>query len=397
MVAPLSSYFHPLARCLLRPMKIAFNAQRLAGQRLGVGRYIEYMVRHWVGLLEAEDELSLFLRRPLLNFSIPLNNRVQAVTLDSRLVGVPWENLRLRRAAASHDVLFCPAYSAPVAFPRPTVVAVHSVTEFEPGLDSWWYRQTYSRLYAHCARAAAGVIVPSEVTKETVVERYHVPRDRVAVIPQGADNIFRPGTPPDVLRAVRQRFFGGDRPYILFVGKCSPRRNIPRLIEAFAELKAREHIPHGLLLFGPNHLGLPLSDICHRLGVHNDVVQTDGTVQEHADLVPIYSAADLFVHPSENEGWSMTTVEAMACGTPVVAMDRGGLAEVARGHALMIQEASIATLAEAMGKVILDREMHKQLGSAARARGAALNWSSITRATLEVVRNAAKGLPVTTT
>jgi glycosyltransferase involved in cell wall biosynthesis len=376
-------------------MRIGFNAQRLAGQRLGVGRYIEYMVRHWSTMLTADDMLSLFVRRPLDWQPTSPRGQIRTVLLESRMSGIPWENLRLRGAIAHEDVLFCPAYTSPVGMRGKTVVATHSVTEVQPGVNSWAYRQTYSRIVAHCARQATAVIVPSAITKESVVDYYGVERERVVVIPQGADDAFQPGTSAELLRATRTQFFGADRPYILFVGKCSARRNIPQLITAFARLKQSAHIPHGLLLFGPNHLDLPLAELCRTLGVEGDVVQTDGVVAHHTDLVPVYSAADVFVHPSEYEGWSMTTVEAMACGVPVIATDRGGLGEVARGHALMVSDPSVDALADAIGRVLSDSALHADLAARARARGMALNWRTITRDTLQVVRNVGSGTSLT--
>lgn len=371
--------------------RIAFNGQRLEGQRLGVGRYVEYLLRHWAGMLEPDEEISLFVRRPLADDLGELHPHLRPVLLESRLDGIPWENLRLRGPARRHDVLFCPAYTGPVAYRGPLVVATHSVNEIVPGLESLRYEHTYARLHRHCARAADRVIVPAEVTRDAVVERYGVPVERIAVIPQGADGTFRPITDPDVLGEVRRRFFGVDRPYLLFVGKCSTRRNIPMLVRAFAELRASRGIPHGLLLFGPNHMGLPLEELCRELGVTDDVVQTDGRVERHSDLVPIYAAADVFVHPSEFEGWSMTTVEAMACGTPVVAADRGGLGEVARGHALMVADPSVSALVDAIGRVLDDEALRSDLTARALARASELSWSSIAGQTLAVVREVAAG------
>ena len=376
-------------------LRIGFNAQRLAGQRLGVGRYIEYMVRHWANRLRDDEDLTLYVRRPLEPIATSKPAQVHTVLRASRMSGIPWENLQLRRAARKDDILFCPAYTGPVFPPVKTVVATHSVTEVEPGLNTWKYKQSYSRLFALCARQAEAVIVPSEITRESVIDYYKVRPDRVVVVPQGADDAFRPGTSADVLSATRTRFFGADRPYILYVGKCSARRNIPGLIEAFAILKRTHRIPHGLLLFGPNHLGLPLDEVCRKLGVVDDVVQTDGVVAKHTDLIPVYSAADVFVHPSEYEGWSMTTVEAMACGTAVVAANRGGLGEVARGHALMVDNPTAEALAEAIGRVLEDTALRKDLQTRARARGEALNWTTLAGNTLEIVRNAASGSSLT--
>ena len=370
-------------------LRIAFNGQRLAGQRLGVGRYIEYMLRHWARLVQADEEVTVFVRRPLEDDLRALHPNVRTVLLDSRMSGIPWENLHLPRAAARHDVLFCPAYSGPVSFTGRTVVATHSVNEIVPGLHTWTYRQSYARLFRHCARRATRVIVPSTAIRDAVVDRYGVPDERVAIIPQGADDAFRPVTDEAVKRAVREKYFGADRPYLLFVGKANARRNIPMLVRAFAALRTSRRIPHGLLLFGPVTDGLPLGDLCRELGLSGDVVQTDGKVDRHTDLVPIYAAADVFVHPSEQEGWSITTVEAMACGTPVIAADRGGLGEVARGHALMMETPSVEALVDAIARVLDDDTLRADLGRRAVARGRALSWSNITRDTLQVVRDAA--------
>jgi glycosyltransferase involved in cell wall biosynthesis len=367
-------------------MRIALNGQRLAGQPFGVGRYIEYLVRHWAELLPDGDELHLFVRRPLSPELANLGPRVKPIVLESNLAGLPWENLVLRGAASKLDVLFCPAYSAPIIFNRPLVVATHSVNETEATAHSWLYSQTYSRLYKYCARRADAVIVPGIATLGAVRQHYGVPASKLHVVHQGADDSFHPIDDVELLRAARVKFFGSNRPYVLFVGKCSPRRNVPLLIEAFARLRATKAFPHGLVIFGPDKCDTPIRELCAKLGVAEDVVQNDGIVEHHRDLVPIYAAADVFVHPSENEGWSMTTVEAMACGTPVIASNRGGLKEVAEGYALMLDPPCVDSLVDAMRKVLSDAALRNRLKRLARERGKALRWVEIARQTLDIVR-----------
>lgn len=374
-------------------MRIAFNGQRLAGQRFGVGRYIEYLLRHWGAQLTPDEAVSLFLRRPPEADLLAMKGQIQSVLLSSRMSGIPWENLRLRGPASRHDVLFCPAYTGPVGYRGKLVVATHSVDHMAAMGNSWLARQTYGRLHRHCARRADAVIVPAESTKGEVVEHYGIPAERIAVVPQGADDMFQPITDQAILRRTRESFFGSDRPYILFVGKCSIRRNIPMLLRAFAELRQTHRIPHGLLLFGPNHVDLPLQQLCLELGITDHVIQTDGKLEHHADLVPIYCAAEVFVHPSSFEGWSITAVEAMACGTAVVASDRGGLGEVARGHALMMAEPSVGALVEAIGKVLSDDTLRQDLQRRARLRGQALRWEVGARDTLNVIRRVAGRSP----
>jgi glycosyltransferase involved in cell wall biosynthesis len=267
------------------------------------------------------------------------------------------------------------------------VVATHSVNETEPAAHGWLYRQTYSRLYRYNARQADAVIVPGERTRKAVAQYYGVPNERLHIVHQGADDAFHPmDDQPELLSATRKKFFGSDRPYLLFVGKGSTRRNIPMLVEAFARLRKEGRWPHGLVLFGPYKGDVPLDDLIRELGVGEDIVQTDGVVEKHSDLAPIYAAADIFIHPSENEGWSMTTTEALTSGTAVIAADRGGLGEVAAGHAYMIQP-SVDSLVEAMRNVLSDDALRADLRRKARERGAALRWDKLALQTLDVIRD----------
>lgn len=367
-------------------MHIGFNGQRLAGQRFGVGRYIEYLLRHWGRVLPPEDTLTVFLRQPLPDGPNEFGPRVETRLLRYGGSGIPWENMHLRRPASKLDVLFCPAYTAPLFYRGPLVVATHSVNEVEQAAQSVLFRNTYWRLYRHSARIADRVVVPGQMTKAAVMSHYGVPEARIAIVHQGADDAFRPLDDPALAEATRRRFFADGRPYVLFVGSGSQRRNIPMLVAAFAALKA-EGFPHGLVLFGPYKGDVPLERILAEHGVAEHVHQTRGVLERHTDIVPVYAAADVFVHPSENEGWSMTTVEAMACGTAVIASRRGGLGEVADGHALMLDTPTKEGLTDALRRVLTDDALRADLQRRSRARGEQLRWDVIARQTLDVVRD----------
>ena len=366
-------------------MRIGFNGQRLAGQRFGVGRYIQYMLMHWAEAMPPQDKLTLFLRQALPDGPDEFGPRVKSALLEYKGSGIPWENMFLRRSAADQDVLFCPAYTAPLYYRKPLVVATHSVNETEDSAHTFLYKQTYSRIYRHSAQIADRVIVPGQRTFDAVKEYYGVPEERIRIVHQGADDTFRPFDDPKEGDATRRRFFKDGRPYVLFAGGASERRNIPMLIAAFADLKAKG-FPHGLVLFGPYKSSTPLSELCASLGVTDDVYQTDGVLEKHSDIVPVYASADVFVHPSENEGWSMTTTEAMACGVPVIASRRGGLGEVADGYALMLDPPNKDCLVAALSSVLSDDGVKAELSRRSRERGAQLRWGVLARQTLDIVR-----------
>lgn len=371
-------------------MKYGINAQRLIGQRLGVGRYIEYLLKSWNKMLSPSESVNLYVREPFDKGSLHLSEAFNVELLQPKLSGSLWEQLLLSNRGKELDVLFGPSYTLPLAYRGKSVVATHSVNETMPGTHSWSYKLTYRKIYQKSAQKADMVIVPCEATKIDLQREYRIPANKIAVIHQGADDDFRPIDDEELLSATRKRLLGVDEPYVLFVGKLSQRRNIPMLISAFAELKKRRNIPHRLLLFGPNHLKIPLRELAESLGISDSVVQTDGKVANHKELVPIYNAADVFAHPSSYEGWSMTTMEALACGTAVVAVNHGGLGEVANGHALMVEEATVETLADAIEQVITDRSLRQELRVKARKRGAAFRWEDTCRQTLDVVRRVAQ-------
>src|SRR5262249_33100285 len=206
-------------------------------------------------------------------------------------------------AARMVDVVFGPSYSLPLGYRGPMVVTIHSINEVQEGTRPWWYPLTFTRVYRASAQKADRVIVPSESVKDDIQRAYGISAEKIAIVPQGADDDFRPVTDEETLRRTRMEQFGEDVPFAVFVGKLSQRRNIPLLIEAFGALVARRpDLPHKLLLFGPNHLNLPLDELVENLGLEDRVVQTDGVLEHHHDLTRIYSAADAYVSASEYEG-----------------------------------------------------------------------------------------------
>ena len=376
-------------------MKIGINVTRLSGQRLGVGRYLEYMLKYWSQMLTPGEEVHAYLREAVSNESIDhlsLSPSIKLKVIGPKLTGTLWENTGMLREARNTDVFFGPSYSLPLlpGKPRKRVVATHSVNQAQAGAHNWWYNFTYAKRDELSARCADSVIVPCDSTADLVVERYKVERKKIVVIPQGADTTFRPLENPQLARETRIRFLGEDVPCVLFVGKLSTRRNIPNLIAAFAKAKRAKNLPHKLLLMGPNHVNIPIADICREHGVADAVVQTDGKFTHHEELIQIYNAADVFVHPSWFEGWSMTTIEALACGTATIAANRGGLGDVARGYAYMVEEPTADALQNALEKVLLDEPLRLELKRLARQRGSAITWEYTMQHTLDVLRDVAK-------
>lgn len=371
-------------------MIIGVNARRLQGQRFGIGRYIEYMLKYWDKILLPSERVNLYVQEPLADHPLQLSDAFTVCPLPPTIQGCVWENLRLPFTAKDVDVFFGPSYTMPLIYSGRAVVATHSVNEIQAGTHPWWYQLTYTPWYRLSAKKADRVIVPSESTRIDVQERYGIPDEKIDVVLEGVDDAFQPMDDQDALRAVRERYFGRDRPYVLFVGKFSQRRNIPMLMEAFGQLKRQHDLPHGLLLVGRNVLGLPLEELAARFGISDSLVHTEGRFASHQEVIAVYNAADLYAYPSAYDGFSLTVVEAMACGIPVVTVNRAALREIAGGCSVMIDEPGVDALADAMYRVLSDPSLRQDLRTKGLERAGSLRWESTASQTLAVLRQVAR-------
>ena len=370
-------------------MRIGVIARRLSGQPFGIGRYMQYLLQHWSEQLRPDEEVVLYTWEELELSELELSDAIRTEVVGPRVLGTLWENVVLPPRARGLDVLFGPSYTIPLAYPGRTVVATHSVNERWEGAHEWWYDLTYSPLYRLSAKRADRVIAPLESTKRDVAEHYGIPPGKISVAEEGASDIFRPLDDPELLRETRLRWLGEDRPYVLFVGKMSRRRNIPSLVRAFARVKREEDLPHALLLFGRNVCDHPLEEMAAELGIADDLVQTEGRVDRHEEVVAVYNAADLYVYPSSYDGFSVTLVEAMACGLPVVTVDRSAMGDIAGGAACTVDRPTPERLAGAMRRVLTDRAYRDEVSRECRERSKEFTWRHCARRTLEVLREVA--------
>ena len=215
-----------------------------------------------------------------------------------------------------------------------------------------------------------GEIAVSHHTAYDLSELYAVPREKVEVIYEGIDQRFQPVTPAEK-EAVRQRYSPA-RPYLLMVGTLEPRKNHRLALDAFAQLKALGY-PHRLLIAGgKGWLFEPISALVASMGLSHDVTFA-GYVPDD-DLPALYSAAEALLMPSLYEGFGFPLLEAMACGTPVIAFRRGSVPElITDGVTGFIAETPQEMQRHAM-QLLHDREMARTLG-ANGARFIARNFS----------------------
>jgi glycosyltransferase involved in cell wall biosynthesis len=285
--------------------------------------------------------------------------------------------------------LFCPSYTIPFGYRGKAVVTMHDAAqELYADSFSWWSRLRFAPLYRYSAIHADAVITDSHASKRDLVTCYRLPEDRVKVIYLAPDEIFRPLRDPRPLSMIRKKYLGDDRPFILYVGKLSTRRNIPTLISAFGQLKQQHRMPHKLLLVGLNYRKIDVTGLAEDCGMACDVAHVDYISDE--DLVLLYNAADLFVFPSSYEGFSLPILEAMVCGVPVVTVNSSALREIAQDAAYLVDAPRADALAHALYQVITEDSLRNDLVGRGLARVASFSWEATAQATLSVLEQVAE-------
>src|SRR5579859_1991035 len=359
---------------------LGVDAQRLVGSRAGVARYLASLLREWAGMELPFGRVTLFAPAVLPGDVLP-----EAHPFEVEVVRGPslrlWGQWQLPRAARGVDLLFCPAYVAPLRYRGRYAVVMHdALLEVLPQAFS---RQALRRrgLYRRSAQRAALVLAPSEASKRDLERVYGLDPGRVKAIRLGVDDRFR-GVTEDDARRVREKLGLGDRPLILFVGKLSRRRNLPSLVQAVAKLRS----DHVLVLAGEDHLGLGLEEVGREAGI-GDRLRVLGFVPDE-DLPALYRAAEIFVYPSDYEGFGIPVLEAMAAGTPAVTLDNSALAEVAGGAAVLLPSAGVDELAGAFEQLAADPALRADYAARGRERAAGFTWAETARRTIDALREA---------
>jgi glycosyltransferase involved in cell wall biosynthesis len=191
------------------------------------------------------------------------------------------------------------------------------------------------------------------------------------------------------LAAVKAKYGVADSPLVVFAGKLSRRRHVPELVRAFALLKRRYRLPHKLLIIGPDYLNLGIGKHIAASGCADDILHF--TFADHDDMPLLYNAADLYVLPTEHEGFSFTIMEAMACGRAVVTLDHASLREGLFDGAHCAASAAPESLCEALAAVLTDAEFRRRLEERALAQIAAFTWERSARLTLRALESVVTG------
>jgi len=368
------------------PKHIVIDCRRLGD--FGIGTYIRNLVQA-LARLDQEN------RYTLITFE---NNPPDITGLGSNFHTVQYERrdtevgqniafpFFLRRLYA--DLVHIPLNSIPYLMPKPYVVTIHDMSSLlfpaQGDVRGAMHRERYRRGAVRASR----IIAVSQSTRRDIESFLQIPTERIRTIYSAPDPSFTID-PPDTSQdqQILQRY-SIQPPFILYAGTIRPQKNVPRLVEAFAVIRSElENHP----LLGNLRLVIIGDELSRYPAVRRAVVATRvEPFVRFLGFVPLdtlkvfYRAATLFAFPSLYEGFGLAPLEAMACGTPVVASDVPALVEAVGDAAELVTPDNLFDVARGLRAVLLDDARRKELSASGRARAQRFDWNYTARATLDV-------------
>lgn len=360
-------------------MIIGIDASRaLRKQRTGTEHYTAEIIKHMVAL-NADHTFRLYAgEAPWGDMA-----KLKGDTIEWRVMpfarGWTLFRLSLEMLTNAPDILFVPAHTLPLIAPKKSLVVIHDI-----GYDHFpdLYRgrdRIYHHMALRLAKRAAHILTISEFTRQDLHEKYKFPLEKITTVHLGFD-------PANFHPIAKDETSPREVPYFFFIGRIEYRKNISRMLEAFAEFKRDTKLPHKFLLAGrPAHGYDTIMETYHSFEkkIQDDIEFLGYTSQEDANRYLRH--CEIFMFPSLFEGFGLPVLEAFASGVPVITSTTSSLPEVAGDAAILVDPWNPVAISDAMVKLAKDKELRQTLIERGLKRHKAFGWDKAAKETLELI------------
>jgi glycosyltransferase involved in cell wall biosynthesis len=246
--------------------------------------------------------------------------------------------------------------------------------------------KTYKRLFFKSmirlsAKRASAIIADSQSTRRDILRVVPIAPQKITAVPLGVSDVFKPVSDPGAVEEFRRRYQLPPQ-IILCVGELQARKNLPTLIRAYGRL-VQQGLTHSLVIAGrKGWLYEELFQAVQTLNMSDRVIFTGYVLEQ--DLPLLYNVADVFVYPSVYEGFGLPVLEAMACGTPVVTSNASSMPEITGEAGVLVDPNDVNSMAEAIRRVVVDREFHAELECNGLERAKMFSWERTAKETVAV-------------
>lgn len=362
-------------------LRIGIDVHSLGGQQGGNETYYQELVKGLVALPSAH-ELVLYYTKDAARQRVSANGHISLERLRPRHpllripLTLPWR-ARMDRLDIFHAQHVIPPFIRCKTVTTIPDIAYEHFPEAFPRMQRIWMKQ----LIRSSAIKADHIITVSEYSKRDIARTYGVPEEKITVTYEGASEEFRPHD-KEGAREKLARNYGIEEVFILYLGRLQGRKNLARVVEAYARVRAAG-LPHKLVLAGKRDtLFEPVLARIRELNMEDNVL-LPGYVPAQ-DVPFFYSAADVFIYPSFFEGFGLPVVEAMACGVPVITSRGSSLEEVAGDAALLVDPLSEDSITSALLQILRDDQLRVRLRRAGLDRSKSFNFEKAAQQTMDV-------------
>lgn len=363
-------------------MKLGFDISMLPSGR-GVSNYIINLLEEF-SIRSPENEYKLLCNsaKPCHMPSFSPKSSLRTLKLPNRILKFFWHGLGfppVEWILGDIDLFHSPAHTPVYAICPPAkkwVVTVHDLFTFKMNYKKNTQREEM-KILQRMSRKASHVIAVSYSTKNDLLELIPSLESRVSVIHEGVGKQFRI---IDNFNITLEKY-GINRPYILYVGSAAANKNISTILSAFTDICSQ--VEHDFVMIGHSSWRYDSVKMMIKENKIKERVKLTGFISDE-DLPAFYSGADLFVSPSLYEGFGLAFLEAMACGTPVIASNVASMPEVVGDAGVLIDPHDVGELSDAILRILKDDTLKKRLREKGLHRASAFSWESAAEKTLEI-------------
>lgn len=365
--------------------KIGIDCRIYSTKFTGIGRYTYELTRQLFHI-DNKNHYVLFFNNPQYHEYIPPSHNVKKVLVNAAHYSFAEQTRFLRLLLKEKlDLMHFAHFNAPIFYFRPSIVTIHDlIISFFPGKKySPFKRLAYHFVINSAVRKAKKVIAVSENTKSDIIRHLHVNPEKIEVIYEGIGEEFQKTHNKEIINLTLEKY-GIHKPFLLYTGVHRGHKNLLGLIKAFKILLDKYGDRWQLVITGKHDPHYPeIYSAASQPELQQNIIFTDIVPEE--DLVNLYSAAALYVHPSFYEGFGFCPLEAMACGTPVAVSRVSSLPEICgKENAAFFDPHDATDMAQQIHKALIDENLRKKLIKNGLERAKDFDWNEVAAKTLEL-------------
>ncbi|MEK6693452.1 MAG: glycosyltransferase family 1 protein [Nitrospirota bacterium] len=371
-------------------MRIGFDVRPMVSEGTGVGSYALNLIKN-IASLDSNNNYTLFSnsfkdRISLESLHLPLNFKLKDYRVPNRILRGLWNYFSyppIESFIGDVDIFHSP-HSIPIpARKAKLIVTIHDLYFLKyPDMVGRDVREDHRRLSINYLIKVRKIITVSDNSKKDIIELLDVSPEKVTVIYEGVDDIFRVVNEETTLENVRERY-RLPHEFILFIGTISPRKNPRGLIESISILRKRGLKDLSLIMIGPE--GFKADEVLRLIYERNleDSVRHIGYVP-YEDMLYVYNMSSLLVYPSLYEGFGLPPLEAMACGVPVIASNTSSMPEILGDAALLVDPYNSGEIADSIEKILHDESLRNSLIEKGLKKASSYSWEDTAKKVLKV-------------